>query len=250
MPDQPVSESDSPSDRSGEGPNRGSNVAVFIDGWNLHRSCERAFDHGQVHPLLLGRQLAGDRNLARVSYFIGVPDHRVDKPSAQKRTRQLAVMEATGVRVSARKLKYRWEWKLDKWSMPHPAKHEGKELDAKVTSINQGREKGVDVALALEAFYAAQHPNIDAVIIVSADSDLNLISEQVSRLPESIGARVENAVVNRHNKVVINRAFAWSHQIDKDMFATIRDDTEYSKKLPKADRDELIANVIGDSPLP
>lgn len=222
------------------------NVAVFIDGWNLHRSCERAFGHGQIHPLLLGRELAGDRNLERVGYFIGVPDHRVDKPSAQKRTRQLAVMEETGIRVVARKLKYRWEWKLDKWSMPHPAKHEGEKRDAKATSINQGREKGVDVALALDAFYAAQHPDIDVVIIVSADSDLNLISEQVARLPETIGARVENAVVNRHDKVVINRSFAWSHQIDKETFNRIRDDTDYSKKLSSTARAKLVNKVTGD----
>lgn len=219
-------------------------VAVFIDGWNLHRSCERAFGHGQVHPLSLARHLAGDRQVARVGYFIGVPDQRVDKPNAQKRMRQLAVMEETGVRVVARKLKYRWEWKLDKRSLPHPAKHDGETIEAEAKSINQGREKGVDVALALDAFYAAQHPNIDVVIIVSADSDLDLISEQVKRLPDSIGARVENAVVNRHNKLVVNRAFAWSHQIDKVMFNAIRDDTDYGKKIPTPKRKKLIASVV------
>jgi len=219
-------------------------VAVFIDGWNLHRSCERAFGHGQIHPLLLGRALAGDREVAKVVYFIGVPDPRVDKENAQKRKRQLAVMEETGVRVSARKLRYRWEWKLDKRSMPHPAKHEGKKMDAQARSVNQGREKGVDVALALEAFYSAQHPNIDAVIVVSADSDLDLIPEQVSRLPPEMQARIENAVVNRHGKKVINRSFSWSHQIDKKMFKRIRDDTDYSRKIPPGKRAEVIAAVV------
>lgn len=193
--------------------------------------------------MLLGKHLAGDRELARVGYFIGVPDQRVDKPNAQKRMRQLAVMEETGVRVVAKKLKYRWEWKLNKWDLPHPNKREGDTIAAEATSINQGREKGVDVALALDAFYAAQHPEIDVVIVVSADTDLNLVPEQVGRLPETIGARVENAVVNRHGKFVINRSFAWSHQIDKAMFAAIRDDTDYTRKVPKTKREELITSV-------
>jgi len=84
----------------------GTRAAVCIDGWNLHRGCERAFGFGQVHPLELGRALAGQRELDSVHYFIGVPDSRVDPDSARIRTRQLAFMRDTGVVVTPRKLRY------------------------------------------------------------------------------------------------------------------------------------------------
>lgn len=226
----------------------GSNVSVFIDGWNLHRGCERAFGHGPIHPLLLGRQLAGERRLESVHYYIGVPDHRVEAENAQIRTRQLDLMSATGVDVTQKKLRYRWEWKLDKRSLPHPARHQGETLEATAVSKNQGREKGVDVALALDAFFVAQDPNVDVVIIVSADTDLDLVPLMVQKLPKSTGARVENAIVNRHGKKIINRHFAWSHQIDKHMFNAIRDETDYRDKMTKKRRRELATDIIGPYP--
>lgn len=225
----------------------GTRAAVFIDGWNLHRSCERAFTHGQVHPLTLGRVLAGSRELDVVEYHIGVPDSRVDPDSARQRTRQLRFMSDTGVIVEPRKLKYRWEWKIDKWSLPHPGRHVGEKRSVEAEAFNQGREKGVDVALALGAFRAAQDPDVDVVIIVSADSDLNLIADYIRDIPPSVGARVENAVVNPHGKKIINRAFAWSHQITSETFELVRDDTDYNKKMARDDRQTHLRRIMDGS---
>lgn len=220
---------------------------MFIDGWNLHRGCERAFGHGPVHPLLLGRVLAGSRNLHSVEYHIGVPDSRVDPDAAGERTRQLRFMADTGVIVEPRKLRYRWEWKIDKWSLPHPAKSPGETRSVEATAFNQGREKGVDVALAVGAFRTAQRPDVDVVIIVSADNDLNLIAELVGELPAN-GARVENAVVNPHGKKIINHAFAWSHQITQSVFDAVRDSNDHKRKMDRGDRTESIRSVQDADP--
>lgn len=224
-------------------PQPGTRAAVLIDGWNLHRSCERAFHHGPVHPLALGRILAGSRELDSVSYHIGVPDSRVDAEAARERTRQLRFMSDSGVIVEPRKLKYRWEWKIDKWSLPHPERHGGDSRSVNATATNQGREKGVDVALALSAFRQAQRPEVDVIIIVSADSDLNLVADHVRGIPDPTGARVENAVVNSHGKKIINRSFAWSHQITDEVFAQIRDDNDYKVKMPRVERQVALADL-------
>jgi len=89
----------------------------------------------------------------------------------------------------------------------------------------------------------AQQADIDVVIIVSADSDLTLVADTLNRFPIEAGARVENAAVNHHGKKIINRSFAWSHQIDQKMFERVRDDNDYSRKLDKSDRKDAIARV-------
>lgn len=228
----------------------GTSVAVFIDGWNLHRANERAFAHGPIHPLLLGRVLAGARALHSVDYYIGVPDPRVESENAAARSRQLEFMRKTGVRTHAKKLRYRWEWKVNKWELPHPGAHKGQTRSVEATSFNQGREKGVDVALALDAYAAAMRDDVDVVIIVSADSDLNLVPEMIDRLPQGTGARVENAVVNRHAEKSINRSFAWSHQIDASVFAAIRDDNDYYTKTPGKVRKRRVRAVVTTEPNP
>lgn len=222
----------------------GTAAAVFIDGWNIHRACERAFGHGPLHPLLLGRVLAGDRVLRSVNYYIGVPDPRVEAANAAARSRQLQFMAATGVNTFPKKLRYRWEWRVDKWELPHPAAHQGETRDVPVTAVNQGREKGVDVALALDAYAASLDDEIDVIIIVSADTDLNLVPEMIDRLPEGVGARVENAVVNRREKRIINHSFAWTHQIDAAVFASVRDDNDYYTKMSSATRKRRINEVV------
>lgn len=215
-------------------------VAVFVDGWNLHRGCERAFGFGQVHPLLLGRELAGERKLEAVRYFIGVPDSRVEADNAQRRNRQLDFMEKTGVAVMRKKLRYRWEWRFDKYDLPDPRDREGETRDVEVTARQQGREKGVDTWLVIDAFRWASRVEIDTVIVVSADSDMDLVATQVR---DAGVARVENAVVNRHGRKIINKSFQWTHQIDKPMFGKVRDDTDYSRKLSPSKRDALLASL-------
>lgn len=221
-------------------------VIVFIDGWNLHRGCERAFGgHGPVHPVLLGRRLAGRRTLSAVRYYIGVPDSRVEKENAAFRTRQLEFMAKTGVQVFPKNLRYRHEWKFNKWNLPDPRRHEGKTRTTEVTSMRQGREKGVDVELALSAFHAAHDQSAEVIIIVSADSDLDLVPQQIEmlrdRAHDSNHVRVENAVVNTSKDKHINQAFDWSHQIDEKVFAKIRDDLDYTKPITKAARKKFFA---------
>jgi len=227
-------------------------VAVFVDGWNLHRGCERAFRHGQVHIMFLARQLAGDRPLLAVRYFIGVPDARAEADNARRRTRQLELMAATGVDVHPKKLRYRHEWKFNKWNLPDPRKHEGETRQTSVTSRRQGREKGVDVELALSAFQTATTGEASTIIIVSADTDLNLVPEQLDPLRKAgLRVRVENAAINNARRKYLNHAYDWTHQIDKKLFAAVRDDFDYQNPVPRgARRRYLNAVEAGEQTVP
>jgi len=231
---------------AGDAPGTGA-VVVFIDGWNLHRACERAFDHGQIHPLLLGRELAGNRPLGGVRYYMGMPDPRIEESGGKERQRQIDFMAKTGVVTVTRKLRYRWEWKLDKWSLPHPRDHEGETRKGDATARLQGREKGVDVSLALDAFSAAQRKEVAAIVIVSADSDLEIVATALgesSKARRNAGVRVENAIPNGIGKKIINRSYDWSHQIDAAMFARIRDDLDYTKPIKKKGRDRALKRML------
>jgi len=222
-------------------------VIVYIDGWNLHRACERAFDQGQVHPLLLGRELAGKRPLGGVRYYMGMPDPRIEASGGEERQRQIDFMAKTGVATVTRKLRYRWEWKLDKWSLPHPRDHEGETRKGDATAKLQGREKGVDVSLALDAASAAQRNDVAAVVIVSADSDLEIVATHLgesSKIRRQRGVRIENAIPNSIGKKIINRSYDWSHQIDAAMFARIRDDLDYTKPIKQKARDRELKRLL------
>ena len=53
-------------------------VGVFIDGQNITIGARYAFGTGNMHPLLLGRAIAGDCDLVEIRYATGIPDNDID----------------------------------------------------------------------------------------------------------------------------------------------------------------------------
>ena len=153
-------------------------VCVFIDGQNLFKGLNKRFK-GRMHPLLIARELAGSRELVSTHYYSGIHDPNINQKMHELVTRRHDVIRETGVHVTERTLRYSWEWRVDDdlpppWYDDAPAKS-----TAKVKRWRRAREKGIDVALALDAVSAALTGECDVVIIVSRDRDLMEIANEI-----------------------------------------------------------------------
>jgi uncharacterized LabA/DUF88 family protein len=132
---------------------------VFIDYQNLYRGAREAFGYdahampghyGNIRPISLGRVLtrATDRTLEQVRVYTGVPTPKNDRKGNAIMQRRLAAWVGDApdkVEIFPRPLSY-----------PPP----------------RGREKGVDVELAIDIVRLALDDAYDVAIVASADTDL------------------------------------------------------------------------------
>ncbi|MGL5929983.1 MAG: NYN domain-containing protein [Dermatophilaceae bacterium] len=170
-------------------------ASVVIDYQNLHLTARDVFAPSQdphvalIHPVRFAQQAIEQRNdiqrdghphaeLSTVSVYRGLP--HVDYDTAQNRrcTDQARRWRADGARVELRDLKYRHR----------------RDSDGRRVVDGPGREKGIDVLVALACVREARRPDIDLVILASRDSDLVPVLDEVTDLwrasPQSV-ARIE-----------------------------------------------------------
>ena len=209
------------------------NVGVFIDGQNITIGARYAFGgSGNMHPLLLGRALAGDGRLAEIRYATGIPDHNIDPERATAERRRHELMRQTDVVVLERTLRYRWEWEIRDRDLPNPRKHPDDVRQARVKSRNRGQEKGIDVWLALDALVMCTRAEIDRVIIASADTDLDMVPQYMKMIPGHENTEVVAAKILPDGKPLhINDAYDGTLAIDRAMYETARDHFDYDELL-------------------
>ena len=70
-------------------------VMVFIDGQNLVKALQRSF-RARVHPVLLGRHLAGGREIVDIRYYSGIHQPRENPDIHALATRRHKLIRATG----------------------------------------------------------------------------------------------------------------------------------------------------------
>ena len=213
-------------------------VCVFIDGQNLFKGLNRRFK-GRVHPLLLARDLAGDRELVGTHYYSGIHDEHENSNMFGLVHRRHELIRRTGVAVTERTLRYHWEWRVD-GDLPPPWHDDaGDRHTAKVKRWRGAREKGIDVALALDAVAAALTDECDVVIIVSRDRDLMEIASEIHQRCGRDGrdcVRVEVAFVSeRRGDEGHLPEYDAQHEIDEDVVRRARDHFDYRKPLDDAE---------------
>jgi uncharacterized LabA/DUF88 family protein len=138
-------------------PDRSQRTVVFIDNQNMYKGAREAFGweaqigrFGNFRPYGLGRILVRDpsRTLTQVRVYTGVPTSARDKAGNASTQRRMAAWIADKpekVQIFPRPLKY------------PPAK---------------GREKGVDVELAIDFVRLALNDEYDVGVLASCDTDL------------------------------------------------------------------------------
>lgn len=224
------------------GPDR---VSVFIDGQNLFKAVNRRYG-ARVHPLLLGRELAGDRELATVRYYSGIHDREENSSMHELVRRRHELMIRTGVEVTERTLRYHWEWKIDD-RLPRPWSNEGPDRrKASVRRRRASREKGIDVALALDAVAAAFTDECEVVVIVSRDRDLMEIADEINARCETSDVRVEVAYAIERADGVDGAPLARYEGvqiIDEDTVERCRDHFDYRHPLDHTEVDRFVASL-------
>ncbi len=209
-----------------------STVSVFIDGQNLYKGVSKLF-RTRVHPILLARELAGDRSLLQTKYYSGVHQPRENPKIHAMSMRRHKLMRRTGVEVIERPLQYHWEWSVvDR--LPNPMKADDDDThEVTVERRHQAREKGIDLALGLDAMEAALTHTCDTIIIVSRDRDLSEVAREIHERAASQHVRVEVAIPVGDKYRHIMEGYDFTHFIDRDLVARINDTFDYFSKLPR-----------------
>ncbi len=222
-------------------------VGVFIDGQNVTIGARYAFGHGNMHPLLLGRALAGEDDLVEIRYATGIPDPDVDPERHAAERRRHELMVTTDVVVLEKTLRYRWEWDIRDRDLGDPRDHKGETVTARVKSRRRGEEKGVDVWLALDALTMCTRQDIDRVIIASADRDLDMVPAHVRMIAGHEHTEIVQAsIVGDGRTPRRNDAYDDVMAIDRATFEQARDDFDYDDDLDDAAVAEFVARIDAD----
>lgn len=200
-------------------------VVIFIDYQNVYHRARGSFGFepipdpnlGHIHPLEVGRLLCNlghskdpKRVLSGIRVYRGKPDHRSGVDLLHFAERQMAAWSrAADVTVKSRPLAY----------------HEVRRIGRKPTW--QGREKGVDVMLALDISIGARTNAYDVAVVFSADTDLMPALEDAV----SVGKRIETATwigpFSNRGPLRVRGRKLWNHYLDQTHFDLVRDDTDY-----------------------
>ena len=199
-------------------------VVIFIDYQNVyHRARDSFFGGagpnpltGHVHPLKVGELLCDlgrtkdfRRILGGVRVYRARPDQRSGRNLERAaKTQMTCWANTTGVTVCARPMDYIETVRRGKvrW---------------------QGREKGIDVMLAVDLVDMARTDVYDTAVVFSADTDLVPALEAAVR----IGKRIETATWlgpgENRGALRVKQRNLWNHYLDRSHFELVRDNTNY-----------------------
>ncbi len=218
---------------------------MFIDGQNITIGARYAFGGtGNMHPLLLGRALAGDGELVEIRYATGIPDYDIDPERTEAAMRRHDLIRRTDVVMLERTLRYRWEWQVRDRDLPDPRNHPGEVRQARVKAYNRGQEKGIDVWLALDALAMCARADIDTVVLATADSDLDMVPQYVRTIPGQEETTVVAAkVVGDGKPLHRNDAYDDTVAIDRAIYEACKDEFDYREPLDGAATDRFIEQI-------
>lgn len=230
-------------------------VMVFADGQNVFKACRSNYEHGYVHPLLLAHRVRKGRSLCGVRYYSGLHDPRINPSMHAAASRRHSLMRRVGVEVVERRLRYRWEWGVnreDARRLPQdPKGHAGNgSRKVRVEPYQRPREKGIDLTLGLDVVDLALEGKFDVAVILSSDTDLVEVARMVHRMTKAKGERlsVEAAVFNESKKPIRMRHYDYTHQLKRSDFEEARDSFNYTREIPQVWKAAFIKSCVPLSP--
>lgn len=200
-------------------------VCVFLDWQNVYKRARESFfdgpvshNKGQVDPLELGEVLASKglnpRSLIQVRVYRGMPDQGFDAKAYAAYRRQVSRWTNQRIEVISRKIRYPTGW-TPTGTVTAPA-----------------REKGVDVALAVDLVTMASEDVFDTAVVMSSDHDIEPAIEWVKAKSLKGGPRVEVAAwsgdYGRRSNRIASRSGIFCHWLDASDYWGVEDDTDYA----------------------
>lgn len=195
-------------------------VAVYIDGQNLFNAVKEAFGYSFPNYDIkkLSQEVCNTNNwvVDKIYFYTGLPDRSVDPGRYQFWTSKLAAMGSRGIKTFSRQLRY---------SNQRVVLSNGN-----TTTTLVGREKGIDIRLALDIVKGALNDEYDVAVIFSQDQDLTEAVEEVKSIARRTSKWVKLVCAfpyspTLRNKRGINKT-DW-FKIDKTMYDLCIDQHNY-----------------------
>ena len=150
-------------------------AVAFIDGQNLFRSAKEAFGHTYPNydPMSLAQAVCTREgwNLRQVRFYTGYPDSEDNPFWNHFWTAKFAQMGRQGIHVFSRTLRYRNETII--------------QPDGREATVLVGREKVIDVRLALDILLLGFRSEYDVAVVFSQDQDLSEVADEIRILAKS-----------------------------------------------------------------
>lgn len=179
-------------------------VVLYVDYENLRHSALHAFglEVQNISPIALGEMIVSRRVnpslLVEVRVYRGSPSFELDN--------ERAVNQAEWVRRCARDPRFTF--------VTRPMRYLG----------GRGREKGIDVALAIDLVLHTLNRSDCVAVLVSRDTDFQPALETVIRLSAGL-AMIEVAACEGLSRLHgLVRDSPWCHVLSREDFEAIRDD--------------------------
>ena len=142
---------------------------AFIDGQNLFHAAKVAFGYSYPNydPLALSRAVCGNMgwDLVSVGFYAGFPAESESRFWHHFWTKKLACMGSRGVVVQGMPLRY----------VPKTFRFP----DGTTRTELVGREKGIDIRIALDIVRGARARKYDVAIVFSQDQDLAEVAKEI-----------------------------------------------------------------------
>ena len=142
---------------------------AYIDGQNLFNATKEAFGYPfpnyNVHALVESICNAQGWSFSAVHFYTGIPDPSIDPDRHHFWVTKLGVMGTRGVQTFSRPLRYSNQLV----SLPN----------GNMTTTLVGREKGIDIRLALDVVRGALDKRYDVALIFSQDQDLSEATREI-----------------------------------------------------------------------
>lgn len=147
---------------------------AFIDGQNLFHGAREAFGHRwpNYDPKKLAQSVCDQKgwNLEKIYFYTGVPSRSVKPFLHLFWSNKLAVMGTRNIEVFRRELKY----------SNQPINLPGGGMATALV----GREKGIDVRIALDIVRLVRKRSFDVALIFSQDQDLSEVADEVHSMAQ------------------------------------------------------------------
>lgn len=205
-------------------------MAVFIDYQNTYNGARDVFgwryDHytaGQVFPRRLGvllvdrgRTVDSSRELTSVTVFRGEPSaahSRSGQAACQRQVRFWAAQAS--VEPVTRPLKY-YPVGVDRWG----------------NRTWDGREKGIDVLIALKMVMGAMRDEYDTAVLVTTDTDLVPAMETVCELGKRCEVAAWQSRDGGRSRLSVPTRNVWCHWLSEADYHRVEDTTDYTRPQP------------------
>ncbi|MCX6963337.1 MAG: NYN domain-containing protein [Verrucomicrobia bacterium] len=200
-------------------------AVIFIDGQNLFRSAKDAFGHNYPNydPIALARAicLREGWELCQVRFYTGYPDPADNPFWNHFWTSKFAQMGRQGIHVFSRTLRYRNETII--------------QPDGRESTVMVGREKGIDVRLALDILLLGFRREYDVAVVFSQDQDLSEVADEIRILAKSQGRWIKIVSAFPMSPTSKNRrginGTDWL-KVDRETYTSCIDPRDYRPKKP------------------